>query len=243
MALFDRMLRTAFGNNPPNDLAQRLGEVKNYVLRIGELRNRSLEEQRALQAVEKRGKEGRARFGNAVETLGVDLSAARDEQRGSLAAQFALVTQAEITQNRMRSAQAKVKEWEERASGAQPLEELAKAYRRAADAVEGWCRIFAKVREADERATAARKKVEDRDFQINQLRSALANQEQGVDKEAADGQARMAKLGSEADALEQALLETASRFCDPLRRRPDMAMFFAELEGSAGTSVPPPPPN
>jgi serine/threonine-protein kinase len=82
-AVFDEMLTAAFGEERPGDLVGQLNEVKGLVREISEIRARAVEEQRALESIEARGRDTRQRFGHAVDALGIDLSKARDELKSA----------------------------------------------------------------------------------------------------------------------------------------------------------------
>jgi len=64
-AVFDQMLAAAYPGQRPAELTALLNEVKQLVRQISELRGRAVDEQRALESIEARGRDGRARFGHA----------------------------------------------------------------------------------------------------------------------------------------------------------------------------------
>ena len=53
------------------------------------------------------------------------------------------------------------------------------------------------------------------------------------DKEQADCHGRLKEMGERADTLETELLELATRFCSPLRARPELGPLFTRLEDVA----------
>jgi eukaryotic-like serine/threonine-protein kinase len=65
----------------------------------------------------------------------------------------------------------------------------------------------------------------------------LKKQEAELDGERAKCEARIQDLGKEADRLETDLLELTTRFCKPLRARPELAPLFKELETEAATAA------
>jgi serine/threonine-protein kinase len=232
-ALFDEMLNTAYPAGAPAKLSQQLTEVKTLVKEIGVLRSRSLDEQRALQSVEQRGRDARQSLNHAVDALGVDASKARDASRAALAAHTALKAQVDLVRARAAKAQKEILLWEGRSAQSEPYTELSEAYRNAAGAVDKWYAVRQQEKQAEARVQQAREAVNDLQFQIQQLRSALAQNEERTDRDARSKQEAVAELGQRADELETKLMELASLFCGPLRARPELRMLFRELEANA----------
>jgi tRNA A-37 threonylcarbamoyl transferase component Bud32/predicted nucleic acid-binding Zn-ribbon protein len=232
-AVFERMLAKAYLGARPAEVEHLFNEVKRLVREIGELRAKAVADQRTLEAIEARGRETRQRFGHAVDALGIDASHARDELKASmarsLAAQAALAEPREAMKERM----AEILRWEGRSALQEPYRELAAAYRAAADLTDRW--LAAKsVAQAAEREAAQRKtEVDDLEFQIKELRAALAAQSEGQEREEENFQRGVSEAGKRADELDRELLEMASRFCAPLRSRPELTELFHELEADA----------
>lgn len=231
--VFDAMLRTAYPTGAPESLVRLLGEVKSLVAEVGSLRARAIEAQRGLQAIEKRGKESRQRLNHAVDALGVDASKARDGLRVALAAHLTMSTETSNARQKLKKAHREIVLWEGRSGFMEPYAELSQAYRRAADIVDRWSALREKERNAEQRVRSQRELISDLEFQIAQLRSALAESEAHHEGEAKSQQEAVADLGQRADALEQRLMELASKFCAPLRARPELGPFFKTLEGEA----------
>src|SRR5690606_26520296 len=76
--LFEQMLVEGFAN-PPDDLRRMLEALKAHVTEIDELRRKALAEQEKLEVVEAEGREGRLRFGRAMDELSIDASREREE--------------------------------------------------------------------------------------------------------------------------------------------------------------------
>src|SRR5690606_12703082 len=211
------MLRTAYPGGAPRELTTLLAEVKSLVAQIGKLRAKAVDAQRALQTIEKRGRESRQRLNHAVDALGVDASKAKDGLRAALAAHLTLSTEVDNARARLKGAHREIIRWEGRSGFLEPYQELALAYRAAADVVDKWLGLRQKERKAEQRVAAQREIINDLEFQITQLRKALAASEEQFESEAKSQQEAVAELGQKADTLEQRLMELASRFCAPLR--------------------------
>jgi serine/threonine protein kinase len=229
-SLFDRMLGRLSPAHRSPQLQQTLGEVKAMVAEIAELRSRSVKEQRALEGIDTRGRETRQRFGHAVDALGVDASKARDELRNAVAAAGALAIEVDKHQRRAIEAQKNAVFWEGRSGFQEPYKELAEAYRAMANGVDAWRRIAEKHKEAEAKTVAKRSELSDLEFQIHELRGALAKQQENQDQEEAQKRENIEAMGRRADELENRLLDLATRFCAPLRSRPELRPLFQELE-------------
>ena len=232
-AVFERMLAKAYLGARPTDVEHLFGEVKRLVREISELRAKAVADQRTLESIEARGRETRQRFGHAVDALGIDASRARDELKAALGRSAAALGLVAGQRERMKPALADILRWEGRSGMAEPYRELAAAYRAAADVTDAW--LLAKGEaQAAERETASRKtEVDDLEFQIKELRAALAAQSEGQEREEEKFQRGVSEAGKRADELDRELLEMASRFCAPLRMRPELTDLFHELEADA----------
>src|SRR6185295_7766273 len=145
--------------------------------RIAELRDVYMEAQRQLEEGVQRGREGRQRFGFAVDALGVDASKAKDDERSAREAFESAEIARRTIAERFADAHRDVVQWEGRSGFTEPYLDLAHAYRAAAAQVEAWTEARAIEREASERLDAAVQAVSDIEFQIRALRAALASHE------------------------------------------------------------------
>jgi serine/threonine protein kinase len=231
--LFEQMAARAYGANLPDGPARTLDELRRLVREIVDLRTTSDKEQRALEEIDARGRDGRQRLGFAVDALGLDASKARDELR---AARADLEEPEEATARTMRAyaeAQRQAVTWEGRSGQREPYEQLAEAYRKCADAVDEW--IVERKRERLAQAVLDNKErgVADLEYQITELRAAMAKHEQGIDRDRDAAQKRAVELHARQERLEPRVLQLATTFCTPLRARPELGALFHRLEAFA----------
>ncbi|HKY34738.1 MAG TPA: protein kinase [Polyangiaceae bacterium] len=232
-AVFERMLAKAYLGARPAEIEHLFGEVKRLVREIGDLRSKAVADQRTLESIEAGGRDTRQRFGHAVDALGVDASHARDELKAAMARSTAAQATLAEPREAMREAMAEILRWEGRSALQEPYRELAAAYRAAADITDRWLKAKSAL-QAAERETAQRKtEVDDLEFQIKELRAALAAQSEGQEREEEKFQRGVSEAGKRADELDRELLDIATRFCAPLRHRPELSDLFHELEADA----------
>jgi serine/threonine-protein kinase len=210
-----------------------LGEVHELTRRVVDLRTESMGEQHKLEEIDVRGRERRAQLGFAVDQLGVDASKAKEDVRTAQDALKRIDEDVARAKEAFLEAHKEVLYWEGRSGFAEPWPDLARAYHAVGRRVEEWNVLRQEERAKQELVEAASRMAADLDFQIRELRTALANHEQNLDDERAKCQERIEAQSKDADAVERRLFELTTRFCKPLRARPELAPLFKELETEA----------
>lgn len=233
LMVFEQMLQRAYPSGPPPEQRKTLDQVKGVVTEIAKLRGSSVEDQRKLEGMETRQREGRERFGRAVDALGVDASKAREVARSAREGvdpyTKAVTTARELAQK----THGELLHWEGRSGFTTPYPELVAVNRKMADVVEHWLKTHELEKQAIAWAEAKEQEVTDLDFQIQELRAQLSKFEQSLEQEHAVLEQRVVAAGKRASEMEETLVELAGRFCAPLRQRPELAGLFTELEAES----------
>ena len=235
MAVLEQMLQRAFGakQRAPGELTELLEKVGHVVRSFVTLRNDVVRAQDLLEEIEKRGREKRSQLGFAVDQLGVDTSKAKEELRAAREALKRAAAETGKARDGYVERHQDALRWEGRCGFAEPSTDLAEAYRALADSVDEWQALRVEELRVQAAMEAAEQLVTDLEFQIRELRGALTRHETGLDRERLETEQRIQELGREADTLETELLELTTRFCKPLRARPELAPLFKELEDEA----------
>jgi serine/threonine-protein kinase len=224
------MLATGFGPNPPPELRRMLDAVKSHVKEIGELRLRALDEEQKLEQLDHEAREGRLRFGRAMDALSVDASKIREEARTLRAAVTPLHEATVGFPPLLIAANKQIVIWEGRSGFAEPYGELVAAYRHAADLMERWHGLRASELVAQQAAVEKERAVADVDYQIKELRAGLETLDKSTSEKRLGSQRGISEMGQRAEALEAELVNIATRFCGPLRAKPELGQLFRELE-------------
>jgi eukaryotic-like serine/threonine-protein kinase len=231
--VFEQMLQKAYGATIPQEQSALLGQMRGLIATIADMRGSALKEQQKLGSIEERGREGRHRFGIAMDALGLDCSAARDQARAAGEAIAAHETACQASAAAVSTAHREVIIWEGRSGFAEPYTQLADAYRAIAGEVDVWM-----VAKRAERAAIAHRddkdrQVEDLEFQIRELRAALTKFDLSVEQEKQAQEEAIARLGRQADGLESELIGLTTRFCTPLRPMPQLSDLFQVLDATS----------
>ncbi|NUO51190.1 MAG: protein kinase [Polyangiaceae bacterium] len=231
--LFDEMIKRGFPSAAPADLSRMLGELRTKVTEVHELRSKAFDEQQKLEVIESEGRDGRVRFGQAMDTLSADASKLREEARALRqgAAQNGSQASGEFAQQ-LKTAHKQAIFWEGRSAFIEPYMELAKAYRECADVVEAWYQSRQKEKEGERAAQDIDAQLVDLDFQIKELRAGLEAHDRDVEDRRQDSREQIGEMGRRAEQLEAELLILATRFCAPLRAKPELVPLFRDLEAA-----------
>jgi serine/threonine-protein kinase len=228
--LFEKMSSHAYAGAVPGDQMERLGDLRSLVRDYAEVRTASAKEQRVLEEIDTRGREGRQRFGFAVDATGLDASKAKDDLRAAKADLERFEQESRGAAEVYAEAQREVVTWEGRSGQSEPHAQLAQAHRACAEAVDSWLAARKREREAQSGAENKERTVEDLEFQIGELRTALANHELKGERERDTARRRVVDLNARAEHIEHRLLQLATQFCSPLRTRPELGDLFGSLE-------------
>jgi eukaryotic-like serine/threonine-protein kinase len=230
--LFEQMLARADGS-APKDLPRTLADLRGQVKELSDVRNSSAAEQRKLEEIDTRGRDGRQRLGFAVDALGTDASKARDDLRATQAEVEKLTPEVKKAHEAYLAGHQEIVTWEGRSGMHEPYAQLSEAYRTCAGLVDAWLVVRKRERSAQSKVEDKERIGADIDFQIAALRTALAKHEQKIDEDREASQKRLVDLNARAERLEGQLLQLATRFCEPLRSRPDLGPLFQQLESDA----------
>ena len=229
----ERMLADAYGAGVPNEAVGQFAQVKALAPKIAGLRKATRDAQLALAQIAEKGRDGRQRFGFAVDALGLDASKAKDEVR-VVDAHFNVVkARTDQAAARYLAAHKEILSWEGRSGFQEPSTDLAQAYRTAANTVESWVKAKEEERKASAMREANERAASDLEFQIQALRAALATQEKELDIEHNEAEGRMLEFNTRAQTHEAEFVGLAMKLCEPLRMMPELWPMFESMESDA----------
>ena len=233
LALFERMLARAYPRGAPPEPGQTMEGLRAHLAEIERLRTAAYDEQQRLEAVEHEAREGRQRLGRAMDALTVDASRSREAARVSRAEVSTLSEVSQAFAPRVRAAHREALRWEGRSGFIEPYRELSAAYRDLGDLIDAWWEARQVELVAERAAAEQERAITDVNFQIRTLRESLGNLERTLGERRQQCQEKIAEAGGRTQQLEAEVLRLATHLCAPLRRRPELAPLFAELERAA----------
>jgi serine/threonine-protein kinase len=234
-AVFEQMIRRAYPTSaPPPELARALDELKAVIARINELRVAGLREQRKLEAMEQNARDARTRLGHAVDTLGVDLSQARQ----ALQSARQEVTPYFDADARARAAYVAAHERLAKSGFAggvtTPTAEAAQRFREVAEALDHWVLSSVAAEKARRWLESKEREVQDLEFQVQALRAQRERVERQYESERELIEQMLQANGREIASADQRLMALGSAIVEPLRlRASELGDLFAELESPA----------
>jgi len=228
--IFDRMVARGFGPAAQSDVSRMLDALKGHLREIASLRTGAFDEQQRLETIENEGRDGRLRLGKAMDTLTSDVSRTREEARGLRTAVAPLAEQSKTFAPQVILAHKDLMLWEGRGGFAEPTRELAAAYGKLSDLVSRWYEVRHRELTADGEAVKKERVIADVDAQIKALRTSLSALDRSLEERRQKSQQKIAEMGRRTEMLEAELLHVASRFCAPLRSKPELGQLFLELE-------------
>ena len=230
--VFRSMLSQAYAGAPPGQLASLLQKIEQVAKHVAQLRERSVGEQNKLEEIGKRGRDGRQRLGYAVDGLGADTSKAREELRAAQENVAFSHKQTLAAKKRFAESHREITMWEGRSGFAEPYEDLANAYRDAAEVGDGWIVAREMERRAEGSIEGLSQAVRDLEFQLTQLRESLVTHEMDIEAEREACEQLVLQMTQEIDEAEEELLSMATALCEPLRKLPELGPLFQRLEAA-----------
>ncbi len=225
-----KLVLVGYGATPPADALRAIGSIRSRVVDVVKSRQESIAAQAEHERVAERGREVRFRFGFAVDALGQDASRAKLEERE---ASEKHAPHAKLTEQAREDYLSTLREIvrEEGRSGLQvPSTDLADSYRTAAEAVDRWV-----ARRKDEGETLSvleekRRAVKDLEYQIHELRAALAAHERNVENDENACAARVTEASRKADSLDHDLRGVAMGVLSPFLGRTEFEELCANVQ-------------
>lgn len=224
--LFDRMYKRA--GSPP-ELARPAETLRNDSRRLSELLGLAQAEAQSLAALEEEGYRERFSMGREMDARSSEASSLRAEARAARARVTPLGNKAKAFPPQVQAAHKDLVFWEGRSGFSEPYRELGRAYKKLADLCEQWFAARQKELEAEAMASERERQLGEFEAQIRDLRTRLVEVDERIERGRRAGLEKLSAMGIEADRIEGQLLMLASRFCGPLRSKPELGQLFQEL--------------
>ncbi|MEO8801543.1 MAG: protein kinase, partial [Polyangiaceae bacterium] len=232
-AIFKKMMARVYGASPPGAATKELDALIERANTIVDMTEANLDTQRELEAITEKRREYRQRLGFAVDALGLDASKAKQDERSAEESLAPAREQTEQARAKYRLSYKEIVAWEGRSAFSEPYAELAKAYRAAGDAVDIWMTARGAETEGRTKVAQASRALHDLEFQIGELRTALAKEERKTEKQEDVLAKRIEQATKTLGELEREMTDGAKRFADPLRAKPELRTLFQELDADA----------
>jgi serine/threonine-protein kinase len=230
-AVFEQMLARAYpGTAPPAELAQALAQLKGVIVQINGARSAGLKDQRRLDALETNAREARTRLGHAVDTLGVDLSTAREAARSARPEVQPHLDANRLAQEAYVAAHKRLIEAGWHVGVAAPSPDISAAFQAVAETMARWQHVHPTAEKAQRWVEAREQAVRDLEFQVQALRAQRQRVEETYEQEQDAIDAALIENGKQISALDDELMRLAERLAEPLRPRAELGPLFAELE-------------
>lgn len=224
--LFDRMFKRA--GSPP-ELSRPAETLRSDSVRLSELLRLAQNEVKSLNAIEDEGYRERVALGKQMDARSSEASSLRAEARAARARVIPLGNKAKAFPAQVQTAHKDLIFWEGRSGFQEPYRELTNAYKKLAELCGQWFNVRQQELDAEARATESERQLSEIDAEIRDLRSKLIAVDDRVEQSRRAGLEQLSKMGIEADRIEGQLLMIASRFCGPLRSKPELGQLFQEL--------------
>ncbi len=218
------------GDASVEDAYRRLGEFRGKIARLADLDDVRVQLQTRAEAIAGMGHEGRQRFGHAVDALGLDVSRARDEERAGRDLLESKKAATAGARGAYLMAHKEVAFWEGRSAFTGPYADLSVAHRAAAQSMDAWLDSKQGERRAMREGEIKTRAVSDLEFQVQELRAALAAHERAMEAQEDALGIDIEKASKEGEAIEKELTELVDRVSKPLRGRPEIAPMLRDLD-------------
>jgi eukaryotic-like serine/threonine-protein kinase len=222
---FEALLVTAFGalSAAPQSFREQLAECTHMAADLLAAQETRLERERGHALAETKHREGRQRYGYAMDALGTDASGVRADLRLAVQTLADLAALREADRLTHLAQVRKLMVIEGRSGMTTPTAELAAAYHAAGHSADAWCAHDQAWRAQHQEVARCEARVSDLDFQLEALRAAASRYEEEAEAEYAEHAHTAAALDQQTDVLKAALDAVARHFLAPLRLRAELA--------------------
>jgi serine/threonine-protein kinase len=228
-AVFAKMVEMGFPAGAPDQTKNALAAIASRVEHLAGLGKKAAYEHGSLQDVLGRAREGRERVAAQMDEINDSAMEVRRELHPLLVAASRHGEKATLFPAQVMEQHREVLRWEGRSAFAEPYRELAEAHRVMAELIERWWGVRNAQLTCEKEAAEKREELRVFEEQLDELRAALRVHESNLAAEIEACELALAALGEEADNLETDLLSQSSRFCAPLRAKPELGVLFHEL--------------